>query len=106
MEHQAKLARMRGEAPDAGQWGQQHAGAGEDTARAKPVQRLKPHERVSAKPQEAQEIMLPDDVTVRGLASLLGAPLRLLVTLLFSVSHVMIQAPALHAEVQECLKCA
>jgi hypothetical protein len=76
MEHQMKLARMRGEDPDAGQWGlqQQQGGAGEDAAnRPRPVQKLKPHERVSAQPQEAQEIVLPNDVTVRGLASLLGA---------------------------------
>ena len=73
MGHQAKLARLRGDVPTSAQQQQQQPqGAGGELAKPKPAQKLKPHERVTAQPQEAQEIVLPDDVTVSQLAALLG----------------------------------
>lgn len=69
--HQSRLAMLRGDVSASSQQSQQQ-GAGEEMTRHKPAQRLKPHERVSVQPKEAQEIVLPDDVTVSQLASLLG----------------------------------
>ena len=71
-DHMAKLAR-RADAPDS-----RHSSHAEPFTEKRTssvtLQKLRPAVHMPAQPEEPSEIVLPEDVTVRQLAALLGAP--------------------------------